>query len=419
MTIVILELVPVSFVWERNGFSSALFIYFSYLAAQIDPELRLHSQPLRELWISPRNGLLRKGPYVEDSTNISYTAARFQTGLLSNTSDTLPALAFQEYNNTDVLCGYLSEYLSVHDILQGVRGSAKYDFELVKDEDAASILSSLPGTIYSRTSLDTLGRWSGGEELWYYHIRAVIPELSQEHMHMEDGSLRLTFMLSDMRDFQTFWLQYGLYPAKEWSALADTWLLLAHHIFHQFGVQQNEREFYSIYSGFWLHCECQEREPPQGPIDMPIETPVYLFLRPIPRPFDDKNTWNTWAQRKKYFWSFDPSGYPGEISDAENQQRNLGLPSLDISIVIQHRFWVHDHYDIIRMIHALQGFDPSSTDFARSFGFLYHKFEIFDPNSGRFEEIDQPERNQRSIKTWFRRLGQSLRIRRKKSNKAL
>jgi hypothetical protein len=165
---------------------------------------------------------------------------------------------------------------------------------------------------------------------------------------------------------------------------------------------------------------------------VPIETPVYLFVRPIPRPFDDKKTWNMWAQRKKYFWSFDPSGYPREISDAENQQRNLGLPSLEISIVIQHRFWVQDHYDTIRMFHTLQGFDPSSTDFARSLGFLYHEFEIFDPNSGRFEEIkrkflscftirvaqyleSEPERNQRSIKTWFHRLGQSLRIRRNKS----
>ncbi|KAK7041817.1 hypothetical protein VNI00_009106 [Paramarasmius palmivorus] len=358
-------LIPVSFVWEKHGFSSLMFTYISYLARQIeDPDLLV-----QELWIDPMTGSLRKGPYVENFAHNNYVTARFQTGLLLRHSDNQPSLALQEYNNTDVLQEYLFRFLSIDDNISGARRSAKYTPEWANDEDTVSILSSLPGTIYSRASLEPIARWLGDEESWYYTLFECHPEISQERVVMKDGSLR---------------------PAEQRIDFAETWLSLAHHVFYQLGIHRDEWAEHSIINDFMLYCECEQRKSPQRPTGVPIDTPVYLFIHPIPQPSDDESTWDAWVKGKKYSWSFDPLGNE-EISDAENEQWNLGIPLLKIFIRNLHRWWDLEAYDTIQALHTLHAFDPTSVRLARSVGFPYQLVEIINPDSGRFEYISDEE----------------------------
>ncbi|KAK7041820.1 hypothetical protein VNI00_009109 [Paramarasmius palmivorus] len=351
-----------------------------YLAREIaDPGL-----VLREMWIDPSTGWVRKGPYVESSASVNYIAAWFPTGSFSIISDNKRSLTLQEYN-ADVLQKYLLKFLSIHDILQGVRLSAKYTVEWANDGGIISVLSSLPGTIYNGTSLEPIAHWSGYRERCYYVLHKNSPATTQEHTSMEDGSVRLTFALADMQDFPTFWLQYLLGPAEEWIDFAVTWLSLAHNIFHQLGINRDEWQDYCGLTFLGLGCECERRETPQGPIDIQIDTSVYLFIHPIPRPSDDESTWNTWVKGRKYFWSFDPSGKE-EISDAESEQRNLGLPSLKIFPFFLNTCWGLEAYDIVQALHTRQGFDPTSTALDRSLDHPDHELEIINPDSGRFEE---------------------------------
>jgi hypothetical protein len=142
------------------------------------------------LWIDPTTGSLRKGPHVEIAHN-NYVTARFQTGLLPSLSDNQSqSLTLREYNNTEVLREYLFKFLSIDDIISGTRRSARYAHEWANDEDTISILSSLPGTIYSSTYLEPIVHWLGDEESWHYGLFECHPEISQERIVMKDGSVR-------------------------------------------------------------------------------------------------------------------------------------------------------------------------------------------------------------------------------------
>ncbi|KAK7041819.1 hypothetical protein VNI00_009108 [Paramarasmius palmivorus] len=53
--------------------------------------------------------------------------------------------------------------------------------------------------------------------------------------------------------------------------------------------------------------------------------------------------------------------------------------------------WTLEAYETIQALHTKQGFDPISTALARSLGLPYHELEIINPESGRFEYINDGE----------------------------
>ncbi|KAK7022831.1 hypothetical protein VNI00_016912 [Paramarasmius palmivorus] len=71
----------------------------------------------------------------------------------------------------------------------------------------------------------------------------------------------------------------------------------------------------------------------------------------------------SWLEKEKCYWSFDPRGRD-RIPEAT--QKSFGLPTFDAKIFAGHLKWSPGHYNHIRGLHLSKGFDPTSTELARS-----------------------------------------------------
>jgi hypothetical protein len=116
-------------------------------------------------------------------------------------------------------------------------------------------------------------------------------------------------------------------------------------------------------------------------VHLPEETPIYLFIRPIPHACNDEDTWDSWLRDGKYYWSLDSSGVD-EMSD--NKRLSLGLPAFRTEIGVWYSWWGRETYDILKMIHCSQGFEPTSPELAVSLGYTILEVAGRMP---RFEEL--------------------------------
>ncbi|KAF9262412.1 hypothetical protein L218DRAFT_403507 [Marasmius fiardii PR-910] len=99
--------------------------------------------------------------------------------------------------------------------------------------------------------------------------------------------------------------------------------------------------------------------------------PTYLFLLPSPSP-----------TRHFYFWSHDPFG---RIPLSRDRCKYLGLPfELSIQVEYYRHSWPTEVYKTILEYQIARGFDPITTDFARSRG--SPMFKVVPPEN-RFQEV--------------------------------
>ncbi|ESK89792.1 hypothetical protein Moror_16805 [Moniliophthora roreri MCA 2997] len=111
-----------------------------------------------------------------------------------------------------------------------------------------------------------------------------------------------------------------------------------------------------------------------------LPSSVYLFLRPPPPSLADIDSW--WIQVS--FWSFDANG-TCKIPEAECKR--MGLPNVALNYVnVRLQKWSKYVYDAIHAWQVARGFDPTTTDFARSLS-----LPIFEPGTTRFEDIFEEE----------------------------
>ncbi|KAK1234263.1 hypothetical protein PQX77_002538, partial [Marasmius sp. AFHP31] len=97
--------------------------------------------------------------------------------------------------------------------------------------------------------------------------------------------------------------------------------------------------------------------------------PIYLFVQPPPFNRDAGDTSSV------HFWSFDEDGH-SPLS--HNLCLHFGLPTtFSISQISESYSWSNNAYDSLRQYQLLRGFDPSTTDVARSLGYE----NIFQPLS--------------------------------------
>ena len=137
--------------------------------------------------------MLCKGPYVKDSSTTFYQVWAGAT--LELPSSDHHSLDLQTYNNTGTLFQYLVGILPIRNIIEGIRWSRRATPEYPNNnEDAKLILSSLPGTIYHRTTREVIARYPGVRDQWYYHPwkeRFHLPDAMRENMLvMRDRSVR-------------------------------------------------------------------------------------------------------------------------------------------------------------------------------------------------------------------------------------
>ncbi|EEB89532.1 hypothetical protein MPER_12355 [Moniliophthora perniciosa FA553] len=163
-----------------------------------------------------------------------------------------------------------------------------------------------------------------------------------------------------------------------------SWLVQAHSVFGQLGIHEEEWEGYSISTHLALELHSTEENAcKQESTDTTSKTPtVYLFVQPIPRPSDDEMIWRSWAESAKYFWSVD---HLGKEEMPESTRISLGIPSYRAKIEVWHQSWDVNAYKAIEKLHSSKGFDPKTTDFARSLG---HPLMQVVGDEDRFEHLE-------------------------------
>ncbi|KAI3602598.1 hypothetical protein WG66_009360 [Moniliophthora roreri] len=375
--------VPFSQIFEQNQLSPLLYTYIccQFGVAQIASNIL----DVCELWINPRTGQLSRGPFFGSFQILAYLASGFSSNSASNNPTPLP---LQAYSDSTTIFNYLIQTLTAYNILQGINTSSRGTYEVIANKDTASVLLSLPGTIYHITHREIIARWPGDRKKWYYkpdHQWNIPDAMWESKVDMNNGSIRFTVLPSDIQDLQnqSFGLCYTL--LGEWNELTESWLSQAHSVFSQLGICKDEWEEYTILSCFWLSFQCQKKHSAQKNRDISASEPLYLFIQPIPRPSDSETTWNSWVMRSKYFWSFDSSGCR-EMS--EDLQVSLELLSFASQIEVWHIWWNCSAYDAIQQLHASKGFNPKTLSLTQSL-----KLPIFEVvgGEGRLEELQDAE----------------------------
>ncbi|KAK7047419.1 hypothetical protein VNI00_006650 [Paramarasmius palmivorus] len=376
-------LVPVANVFDRNHYSSILYTYFNYQVgvAQISDG----SLTLNNLWVHP-SGELRTGPYVRDgSTRLwSFSKDSF-TG--NDQFLTIPA-----FNNTELILEYLARKLPARQILRGICRSSQLIVKSTAVKDAAFMLATLPGAIYSKTTGQVVARSSEDNEKWYYGqwapwgLRGSLPDvIKQSKVVTADDAVRFTVPPTDIPELKTMSVLYGLWPRNGWDSFADSWLAQAHSVFNQRGISERDYGEYANLRGFWFDFERDEQTLPQNPAEARNDRPAFLFIRPVPRPADGESAWKAWSEKKKYFWSYDASG---QEKMSEERHLALGLPSFNIRMRLSHTWWSNVDYNDVKRIHAQRRFDPTTTDLCRSLNF---PVLVIIGDENRFVEIEDDD----------------------------
>ncbi|KAI3621216.1 hypothetical protein WG66_014496 [Moniliophthora roreri] len=302
-----------------EGFLGTVYIALSLYGGNV--------QDPNKLWIEPRSGALREGPRVQSDAN-----------LLRRLSDAPPTshlnpLSVQTYSDTNTVLDYLTRIFPIGTI-----------FNQVGDQDhrwGLTVLQSWPylaNLLWKRNQQRIIARWTGLREIPQYVCVDCNRSLQECKVVMKDGSVR------------------------ERLDIESAWLAQAHSILSQLGIHEDEWEKYSIIEGLNPTLYTHEKEN----ADITSNTHIpYLFVRPIPRLSDDETTWRSWAE-STYFWSLDPSGQE-EMS--ESTKVFLGLPSFKTRIDFRCKSWNIETYKVIKRYQGFKGFDPTTTDYARSLGY--------------------------------------------------
>ncbi|KAI3613698.1 hypothetical protein WG66_013624 [Moniliophthora roreri] len=359
-------LIPLScVVFKNNELSPFLHTYFRHQLGLWQPR---GSIDMGDLWINPRSGTLCIGPHVQIPSHEGSMLLSYPSNLTPNGH--LPPLSIQTFSDTNTTFDYLTRTVPTLNIIRGITRCGSVFWKRMTDADAASILQTLPNTVYHFCSQKIIARVpvEVRDRIYYYLTGVyVISDAIRESLDvMEDGLVRV--MPTDVQCVEGMTLQYFLSSANPFP---HSWMTQAHRIFTQLCIDEDKWEEYGMHDAFCLLFKCKIQN------SIPYETtsttfklggaaPVYLFIRPIPQPSVNDKTWSSWAQGAKYFWSSDPFGKE-EMSEA--MQLPLALPSFTCEIVVCQQYWHQSAYDAIRMLHCYHYFDLSTTDLASSVGF--------------------------------------------------
>ncbi|KAF9257159.1 hypothetical protein L218DRAFT_936087 [Marasmius fiardii PR-910] len=193
----------------------------------------------------------------------------------------------------------------------------------------------------------------------------------------EDGARRFTVTSITPLHELWFWFEFKM-NHKPYFDTSMGWLSQACSIFSTLNIPKDEWSGCGLTPFIYLelnpapfddrHNEASDKA------FIHLDDPYYLFLIPPPRFPDGYPDINTWKSGKHlYYWSTDPDG---QSIMPESQRLSLRLPSFIPDAWVTWYTWTSDIYDTIWAWQEMKGFDPTTTDFARSLG--YPVMEVVD-----------------------------------------
>ncbi|KAJ8079976.1 hypothetical protein PM082_016802 [Marasmius tenuissimus] len=231
--------------------------------------------------------------------------------------------------------------------------------------------------------------WSFSLNYLYHEPRYL---QQPERTTMEDGRIRLT-----ISNYRITRILFSFYTHISSTYFSKLWLSQAAHVFHVLGTPREEWEGYTLYKWIsiqlYLHPNINDN-PRRVEAQFNLNE-CYLFVLPPPQLPDtapDVAAWLRASAESLYYWSLDPTG---DSVMPETQRVALRLPSFYQSIhPLEPTHWTVEVYDLVRQWQEAQGFDPTTTDFARSL--CYPILEILPQNGSRLEDCVEDDENSKS-----------------------
>ncbi|KAK1234521.1 hypothetical protein PQX77_002275 [Marasmius sp. AFHP31] len=199
---------------------------------------------------------------------------------------------------------------------------------------------------------------------------------------MEDGRTRLTIS-NHCIGFGS--LNFIFFQKQTPYNYDKAWLCQAIHVFHGLGIPREEWESFALLrdGSIWLLLSTFNHQSRRD-YDYRFDPPYYLFVLPppqLPSTTPDVVSWTRAPAESLYYWSVDPQGN-SRMSEA--QHTALGLPCFHKSDApLATDCWKAEIYDLVRQWQVAKGFDPTTSDFARSMG--HPIVEILPQDNDRFD----------------------------------
>ncbi|ESK82891.1 hypothetical protein Moror_1375 [Moniliophthora roreri MCA 2997] len=156
------------------------------------------------------------------------------------------------------------------------------------------------------------------------------------------------------------------------------WLLQSSRVFDALDVTEGKEKFFIVEPPHLTlkSTQCPRTFPTlhnaEDPIEETMPTPIYLFVHSLPTTLSEIVSW---LERPCYFWSFDKTGQ-SRLSEEECER--WGLPVLVPDTGFLDRVvlcsWPTHIYTTLQDWQKATGFDPTTSDWARSRG--YPEWEI-------------------------------------------
>ncbi|KAK1230810.1 hypothetical protein PQX77_006082 [Marasmius sp. AFHP31] len=200
---------------------------------------------------------------------------------------------------------------------------------------------------------------------------------------MEDGRIRLT--IANHSNIGHVFLTFHFRQDRTLYSSCEAWLCQATHVFHVLGIPREEWEGFAVLPNdyFILTLKPFNHAQSRRNCDYRFDPPYYLFVLPPPQLPDmtpDIVSWILAPAESLYYWSIDHDGN-SRISEANHMA--LGLPCFHNHSATLPCGWKAEIYDLVRQWQVAKGFDPTTTDFARSMG--HPIVEILPQDNNRFD----------------------------------
>ncbi|KAK7060846.1 hypothetical protein VNI00_000579 [Paramarasmius palmivorus] len=373
-----------------------------------------------EVWLNTKSGQFSRGP-----TGPSFDA-KWRLGITKDVPSTVDML------KPDTFVQYLSKI--------DVRGLDGYILDYAKDTPRSTCTGTLLDVDHQCSKAACTGNhgvWKkGGDGLWrnvrgppgYGQAPELLHDLSFGVVH---SAMRRRPLTKRQEDLYSSWKVFGsaaffngtnvgggfrrfsfdfakfnpsdrvTFHGTFWPRdLVDkAWLSQAHRIFDEDSSEEIHSCFLaSFYAKLSLKAD-QEAVSDPSPSSLDSSSfnstlahpAVYLFIQPPPTRFSEVDNW---TNRSISFWTFDANGAT-QIS--EHERKRLRLPN----VVLMHAevsffSWPKYVYDALHTWQVARGFDPATSDFARSLA-----VSILDPEPKETQLGERGEGDTASSLSWW------------------
>ncbi|KAJ8080106.1 hypothetical protein PM082_016934 [Marasmius tenuissimus] len=379
-------LVPANHVIEHAQNSPALLCYLRLqgetAASNLSPTIAsiISSAPYshnEHIWIKPQTGdvcLGPAGPWIDLRFPIWIHSASPHNPHLGRSP--LPLSAYNNPALFDYLVQNATNELVVYALSQQYTWPYYHD-EINYDQHILHVRRRFHGQPVAKFPEST---WT-----FTFHCFSRFPDDLEELTEtlMEDGRIRLTIWNHEIehRSLNFHFFQ----DRKPWYSYSAAWLCQAVHVFHILGIPREEWEDFALLPDYSMLLSLRPFGHAQSHrnFDHRFDPPYYLFVLPPPQLPDttpDVVSWNRAPAGSLYYWSVDPDGN-SRMSEAHHMA--LGLPCFRNSADLFQVSWKAEIYDLVRQWQEAKGFDPTTTDFARSMG--HPIVEILPQDDNRFD----------------------------------